>query len=127
MAIVVDRGTGSPTAEEAEVTVTDEDRKRAAYQALVQRVLSGAGRAPAGRRALAFGDDRGLAPPLDALIRKVVDTPARVGAADLAAAKASGCTEDEVFELVVCAAVGASARLYDAGLAALAEATGREA
>jgi hypothetical protein len=38
-------------------------------------------------------------------------------------AKASGRTEDELFELVVCAAVGHSARLYEAGLAALAEAT----
>jgi hypothetical protein len=36
---------------------------------------------------------------------------------------ASGCTEDQVFELVICAAVGQSARLYEAGLAALAEAT----
>lgn len=44
--------------------------------------------------------------------------------ADLAAAKASGFSEDELFELVVCAAVGQSSRLYTAGLAALAAATG---
>ena len=43
----------------------------------------------------------------------------------MAAAKASGCTEDQIFELVVCAAVGQSTRLYEAGLAALAEATGQ--
>jgi hypothetical protein len=49
--------------------------------------------------------------------------PAQVTDADFAAAKASGFSEDQLFELVICAAVGQSARLYEAGLAALAEAT----
>ncbi|TYB49251.1 hypothetical protein [Actinomadura chibensis] len=103
-----------------------EDETRAAHQALVNRVLGGEGRASAAQRARAFGND-GLSPPLDALIGKVVDRPAEVTEADLAAAKAAaGCTEDQIFELVVCAAVGHSARLYDAGLAALAEATAPE-
>jgi alkylhydroperoxidase family enzyme len=108
-----------------EAAVPDEDKKRAAYRALVDRVLNGEGRASAELRARAFNND-GLAPPLDALIGKVADRPAQVTEADLAAAKASGCTEDQLFELVVCAAVGQSARLYDAGLAALAEATVKE-
>lgn len=98
------------------------DEKRAAYRALVDRVLNGQGRAPADQRASAFGND-GLSPPLDALIGKVAATPVQVTEADFAAAKASGYSEDQLFELVVCAAVGQSARLYDAGLAALAEAT----
>ena len=98
------------------------DKKRAAHRALVDRVLNGEGRASAEQRARAFGND-GLSPPLDALIGKVADRPAQVTEADLAAVKASGCTEDEVFELVVCAAVGQSTRLYEAGLAALTEAT----
>jgi alkylhydroperoxidase family enzyme len=102
--------------------VPDEDKKRAAHRALVDRVLSGEGRASSEQRARAFaGDD--LPPPLDALIGKVADRPAQVTEEDLAAAKASGCTEDQLFELVICAAVGQSARLYEAGLAALAEAT----
>ena len=100
----------------------EEDEKRAAHRALVDRVLNGEGRASAEQRARAFGND-GLSPPLDALIGKVADRPARVTEADLAAAKAAGCTEDQLFELVICAAVGQSARLYEAGLAALAEAT----
>ena len=100
----------------------DEDKKRAAHRALVDRVLNGEGRASAEQRACAFTGD-GLSPPLDALIGKVVERPAQVTAEDLAAAKASGCTEDQLFELVICAAVGQSARLYEAGLAALAEAT----
>ena len=99
----------------------DEDEKRAGHRALVDRVLNGEGSASAEERARAFAGD-GLSPPLDALIGKVVDSPAQVTEADLAAAKASGCTEDQLFELVVCAAVGRSARLYEAGLAALAEA-----
>jgi hypothetical protein len=97
------------------------DKKRAAHQDLVDRVLTGEGRAAAEQRARAFAGE-GLSPPLDALIGKVVFRPAQVTEEDLAAVKAAGCTEDELFELVVCAAVGVSARLYDAGLAALAEA-----
>ena len=100
----------------------DQDKKRAAHQALVDRVLNGAGRASAEQRARAFSND-GLAPPLDALVGKVATTPTLVTEADFAAAKASGFSEDQLFELVICAAVGESARLYEAGLAALAEAT----
>lgn len=100
----------------------DEDNKRAAQRALADRVRSGDGRASAEQRARAFNNE-GLPPPLDTLIAKVAATPTRVTEADLAGAKAAGCTEDELFELVVCAAVGKSTRLYEAGLAALAQAT----
>ena len=61
-------------------------------------------------------------PPLDGLIGKVATRPAQVTEADFAAAQAAGLSEDQLFELVICAAVGQSARLYDAGLAALAAA-----
>ncbi|MBF6328120.1 hypothetical protein IU452_06265 [Nocardia transvalensis] len=100
----------------------DEDSKRAAFRALVDRVLSGGGKTSREQRAHAF-DNAGLPPPLDTLIDKVATRPTQVTDADFAAAKASGFSEDQIFELVVCAAVGESARLYDAGLAALAEAT----
>ena len=112
----------SPASEQTEGTMADEDEKRAAHQALVDRILTGPGTAAAEQRAAAFRDD-GLAPPLNALVSKVATRPAQVTEADLAAATASGLSEDQVFELVVCAAVGRSTRLYDAGLAALAEAT----
>jgi hypothetical protein len=111
----------SRAAKEAEVTVPDVDKKRAAYRALVDRVLNGDGRASAEQRAHAFRNE-GLSAPLDALIGKVATRPAEVTDADFAAAKAAGSTEDQIFELVVCAAVGQSTRLYDAGLVALAEA-----
>jgi alkylhydroperoxidase family enzyme len=102
--------------------VPDDDKKRAAHRALVDRVLNGDGRAAAEQRARAFGND-GLSPPLQALIGKVATTPVQVTEADFAAAQASGFSEDQLFELVICAVVGQSTRLYEAGLAALAEAT----
>jgi alkylhydroperoxidase family enzyme len=102
--------------------VPDEDKKRTAHRALVDRVLNGEGRASAEQRARAFSND-GLSPPLRELIGKVATRPTQVTEADFAAAKAVGFSEDQLFELVVCAAVGQSARLYEAGLAALAEAT----
>jgi len=102
--------------------VPGDDKKRAAHRALVDRVLNGEGRASAEQRARAFSND-GLPPPVQALIGKVATRPTQVSDADFAAAKASGFSEDQLFELVVCAAVGRSARLYEAGLAALAEAT----
>ena len=100
----------------------DEDSKQAAHRALVDRILTGPGTASAEQRAFAFRND-GLPPPLDALIGKVAIRAAEVSEADFAAARASGLSDDQLFELVVCAAVGQSDRLYAAGLAALAEAT----
>jgi hypothetical protein len=113
----------SRTAEEAASAMPDDDKKRAAHRALVDRVLSGEGRASAEQRARAFSND-GLSPPVDTLIGKVALRPAQVTEADFTTAKAAGFSEDQLFELVVCAAVGQASRLYDAGLAALAEATG---
>lgn len=98
-----------------------EDKKRAAHRALVDRIRSGEGRASAEQRDRAFRNE-GFPPPLGDLLGKVTTNPAQVTDADFAAATASGCSEDALFELVVCAAVGQSTRLYEAGLAALAEA-----
>jgi hypothetical protein len=120
--IVLDVWADSRAAEEAEGAVPDEDKKRAAHRDLVDRILHGEGRASAQQRARAFSNE-GLSSPMDALIGKVVTRPAQVSEADFAVAKASGFSEDQLFELVICAAVGQSARLYEAGLAALAEAT----
>jgi alkylhydroperoxidase family enzyme len=104
-----------------EGAVPDEGRKQAAHRALVNGVLHGAGQAAAELRARAFSNTD-LPSPLQALIGKVVASPADITDADFAAATASGFSDDQLFELVVAAAVGHSARLYDAGLAALAEA-----
>jgi hypothetical protein len=101
----------------------DEDTKRAAFRALAIRVRTGDGRAPAELRASAFHNDD-VPTPLQALIGKVASRPTQVTDSDFAAAKAAGFSEDQLFELVVCAAVGQSARQYEAGLAALTEAAG---
>ena len=100
-----------------------QDRKRAAYQALADRILAGPGTASAAQRASAFAS-AGIAPAVDALLTKVANRPTHITDADYAAATATGFSEDQLFELVIAAAVGRSARMYDAGLAALAEAAG---
>ena len=99
------------------------DEKQSAHRTLVDSVLNGEGRASAELRAQAFAND-GFGPPLRTLIDKVTATPVQVTDADFTAAKAAGLSEDQLFELVICAVVGQSTRLYEAGLAALAEATG---
>jgi alkylhydroperoxidase/carboxymuconolactone decarboxylase family protein YurZ len=100
-----------------------DDPKRAAHLALVDRILHGAGHATAEERADAFAGGDTLPAPLRTLIGKVTTTPVQVTDADVDAAKAAGISEDELFELIVCAAVGHASRLYTAGLTALAEVT----
>jgi alkylhydroperoxidase family enzyme len=56
------------------------------------------------------------------LIDKVAKRAYQVTDDDIAAARSSGLSEDQIFELVVCAAVGQAARQYDAARAALVEA-----
>jgi hypothetical protein len=102
--------------------VPDEDKKRAAFRALVDRVLNAAGKADEEQRARAF-NNADVPLPLRELIGKVATSPTQITDADFAAAKALGFSEDQLFELVISAAVGQSARLYESGLAALAEAT----
>jgi hypothetical protein len=88
--------------------VLTEDKKRAAYRALQDRILNGEGRASPEQRARAFSNV-GLSQPLDGLLGKVATRPTQVTDADFAAARAAGFSEDELFELVTCAAVGQSA------------------
>jgi alkylhydroperoxidase family enzyme len=57
------------------------------------------------------------------LLDKVATRPAQVTDADFATAMDAGFTDDQLFELVICAAVGQSTRQYEAGLAALAQTT----
>lgn len=99
-----------------------EDKKRSLQRLLVNRILRGPGRAPADQRARAF-DGAELPEPLRPLLDKVAIRSAQVTDADFARATEAGFTDDQLFELVICAAVGQSSRQYEAGLAALAEAT----
>jgi alkylhydroperoxidase family enzyme len=98
-----------------------EDKKRTAHSALVIRVLEGDGRASRDARRAAF-ENAGLGEPLRTLIDKVARHPTRVTDEDIAAVLASGESEDQIFELVVCAAIGAATRQYEAALHTLEEA-----
>jgi hypothetical protein len=89
---------------------------------LVARILEGDGRASHPQRRAAF-DNAGLAEPLKTLIGKVAKLSHTVTDEDIVAARASGLTEDQIFELVVCAAIGQATRQYDTALAALVVAT----
>jgi hypothetical protein len=72
-------------------------------------------------------NNSGLAEPLGTLVDKVARHADRVIDEDIAAARESGHSEDQVFEVVVCAAIGQAARQYEAAIAALeAAATGKE-
>lgn len=95
--------------------------KRSIHRLLVNRILHGPGRAPADQRANAF-DNATLPESLRPLLDKVATRSAQVTDADFATATDAGFTDDQLFELVICAAVGQSTRQYEAGLAALADA-----
>jgi hypothetical protein len=92
---------------------------------LVARILEGDGRASRAQRRAAF-DDAGLDEPLRTLVRNVAENAYQVADADIAAARASGLSEDQIFEIVVCAAIGQATRQYDTALAALDAATETE-
>jgi hypothetical protein len=98
-----------------------DDQKRSIHHLLVNRIVHGPGRAPADQRAHAF-DNAQVAEPLRVLLDKVATRSGQVTDADFAAAIEAGFTDDQLFELVICAAVGQSTRQYEAGLAALAAA-----
>ena len=92
--------------------------------ALIARILEGDGNASRVQRRAAF-DNTDLAAPLNTLIDKVAMHAYTVTDDDIAAATASGLSEDEIFELVVCAAIGQATRQYDVAVAALKAATDR--
>jgi len=89
----------------------------------IDRALRGPGSASVEARRAAF-DNTGVDVRARALIDKVARSAWKVTAADIAAAKAAGLSEDEIFELVVCAAFGQSSRQLHAALSALDAATG---
>ncbi|MGH9585839.1 MAG: hypothetical protein ACRD3F_02725 [Acidobacteriaceae bacterium] len=96
---------------------------RQARKALIGRILEGDGKSlPSDRRA-AFNNS-GVAEPLGTLVDKVARRPYGVTEEDIAVVQESVLSEDQLFEIVVCAAIGAATRLHDAALAALEIATG---
>lgn len=92
------------------------------HHELLARVLDGTGEAPPALRRTAF-ENAGLDEPLRTLIDKVANRAYQVTDDDVAAVRAAGLSEDQVFEVVVCAAIGQANRQYGSALAALTSAT----
>ncbi len=90
-----------------------------ARRTLDETVLGPEGRMAQAARKAAFDGAPAAAKPL---LEKVMRAASTISDEDIAAAKAEGLTEDQVFELVVCAAIGQASRQYDGALAALAAA-----
>jgi hypothetical protein len=92
------------------------------HRALIARVIEGDGKAPTELRRAAFAN-AGLDEPMRTLIENVAYHAYSVTDEDVAAVRATGLSEDEIFEIVVCAAVGQASRQYRTALDALASAT----
>lgn len=95
-----------------------------ARKALIARILEGPGCASRDQRRAAFDNAR-LEVPLSTLAGKVAKHVRDVTDEDVAAAHRAGLSEDQIFEIVVCAAVGQATRQHDSAVAALKVASGR--
>jgi hypothetical protein len=118
LAWLVAKSPASATSHDREDGMSDFTRAR---KALVARILGGDGRASRAQRRGGF-ENAVLAAPLSKLIDKVARHAYKVTDEDIAATRASGLSEDQIFEVVVCAAIGEATRQYDTALAALDEA-----
>ncbi|AXC10294.1 hypothetical protein ACPOL_0941 [Acidisarcina polymorpha] len=105
-----------------------------AREMFTRRILDGEGKTTGSERQAAFNNTDGAGPGhslIDEVAKKanrIMDEVAkkanRIMDEDIAAAKASGLSEDQIFELVICAAVGQATRQYEAGIAALRQTVG---
>src|SRR5258708_6478529 len=89
-----------------------------ARDVVIARILEGDGHASRAQRRAAF-DSAAVGEGLATLILKVRKHAHKVTDEDVAAARASGLSEDQIFEIVVCAAVGQATREHDGALADL--------
>lgn len=95
---------------------------RGVHRDLVERILEGDGRAPRDWRHAAFDNAGPDDERVRALVEKVAAHPTDVTDEDFVTVSRAGLTDDQVWELVICAAVGQSARQYESALVALAAA-----
>lgn len=70
-------------------------------------------------RAAAALSEPELAPQLAAYLERVRESSYRITDADLAMIRDAGCSEEEIFELTIAAALGAARARLDAGLRAI--------
>jgi len=95
------------------------------HRSLVARVLEGEGRASPEIRRAAF-DNEGLAEPLRTFVDKVAHRARMVTDADIGSLKKTGLSEDQIYEIVVCAAIGQATRQLRNALGTLGAATVRD-
>jgi hypothetical protein len=87
-------------------------------RALLRRVLEGEGKASLSDRRAAF-DNSGFVEPLRQLLDKVARNAPGITDEEIERVRQSGSSEDQIFEMVVCAAIGQASRQYDVAKAAL--------
>ncbi len=100
--------------------MSDITRERAA---MVARILEGEGKASREQRRAAFLNE-GVEASLRGLVSKIGERASEISDDDFAAVRAAGFSEDTLFEVCVCAAVGHATRQLDSALAALDAARG---
>ena len=89
-------------------------------QAVIDRAVKGDGKASADQRRAAYDLDKAALPEsVRALVEKTAKHAYKITDDDVAAAKTAGIGEDELFELVVCAALGQAMRQLDAAYGAI--------
>jgi len=76
---------------------------------LVARVLEGEGRSSPEIRRGAF-DNEGLTEPMRTFVEKVAHRARTVTDADISTLRKAGLSEDQIYEVVVCAAIGQATR-----------------
>lgn len=97
-----------------------DDPYAAGVERLRDAVLSGPGTLDAALRAAALGG-KPLPEPLGAYVTKVRERAYEVTDDDVAALRAAGYSEDQIFEATICAAVGVGLHQLERGLAAMRE------
>lgn len=90
------------------------------YNRLVDSVLKEKGESSPQQRQEAFNNS-GLPQPMNSLIDKVALQSYKVTDGDIAVLKQAGASEEQLFELIICGAVGQASRQYENGLKILAE------
>lgn len=93
------------------------------HSSLVARVLGGEGLASPEIRRAAF-DNEGLAEPIGQFVEKVAHNARTVTDADISTLRKTGLSEDQIYEIVVCAALGQATRQFKNALVALSAAAG---
>jgi alkylhydroperoxidase family enzyme len=97
-----------------------DDLSRPIHDDLVERILNGDGQAPPDWRRAAFDGSGPAEEAVRTLVNKVASDPTHIADADFRTASRAGLTDDQIWVLIICAAVGQSARQYDGAIAALA-------